>query len=264
MKNKRFFTKGLLLAATLATGLTLGACSTTNEQGQVYAGDIEISDPFEDTNRAVFAFNNVVDDTVIHPVLRGYRTVLPSEAREGVHNFLINIGSPVNFINQLLQGDVDGAGDTFVRTAVNTLIGLGGLIDVAGHEGIEHDPEDFGQTLGTWGVGHGPYLVVPLLGPSSLRDYSGYFVDSMMDPIRIYYDNIDEMHIYYTKTGVRYMDMRNELMDLLIDLEASSIDYYASVRSTYYQNRAAMVKDQKTGDLDNVQIPDYDYYDEDY
>ena len=225
---------------TLGAGLMLAACSTTSEGGD--AG--QISDPFEGTNRAVFAFNNAVDDAIIHPVVKGYRTVVPKPGRTGLRNFLRNLKSPVTFTNQVLQGDVKGAGDVAVRTTVNTLLGFGGLIDIAGHEGIEYEQEDFGQTLGVWGVGHGPYIVVPFLGPSSLRDYSGYFVDMLADPLRWYLHNIDEEGWYYAKLGADYLDLRESLIDVLKDLESSSIDYYAAVRSTYAQRRDALVRDQ--------------------
>ncbi len=258
MKNNTVFTRTVLVAATLIIGFGLSACSTSSDEGQIYAGDIEITDPLEESNRTVFAFNNTVDNVVINPVIKGYRAVVPSPARTGLHNFLVNLGAPIDFMNQILQGDVGGAGDTLVRTVVNTFVGIGGLWDVAGVEGIEREPEDFGQTLATWGVGHGPFLVVPFLGPSSLRDYSGYFVDAYADPLRFYYHNINEMHIYYKKAGVEYFDLRESLYDVLNDLEASSIDYYATMRSAYYQNRQAAVNDENTDDAVESDIPDYE------
>ena len=113
--------------------------------------------------------------------------------------------------------------------------------------GLPYEQEDFGQTLAVWGVGHGPYLVVPFLGPSSLRDYAGYAVDTFADPLRWYLHNIDEEGWYYAKLGADYIDLRESLIDVLKDLEASSIDYYAAVRSTYVQRREALVNDQAPG-----------------
>lgn len=233
--------RSLLLAA--CAGFLLAGCSTIGE-GHQANGSLEIHDPFESTNRAVFAFNDVVSDAVVHPVVKGYRAVVPKPARSGVRNFLRNLKSPVILANQLLQGDVDGAENAFVRGVVNTLVGLGGLFDVASKEGIKYEQEDFGQTLGVWGVDHGPYLVVPFIGPSSLRDYTGYAVDSFADPLRWYLHNVDHDGLYYAKLGADYLDLRESLMDVLEDLEASSIDYYAAIRSTYYQRRDALVKDQ--------------------
>ncbi|MCB9983789.1 MAG: VacJ family lipoprotein [Rhodospirillales bacterium] len=224
------------------------------------AGGIEVSDPFEDVNRAIFSFNTAVDKAVIHPVAKGYNAVVPEPARTGVDNALKNLRSPVTLANQLLQGDLEGAGDVVVRAVVNTLLGLGGLVDLAGHEGIEYEGEDFGQTLATWGVGHGPYLVVPILGPSSTRDYIGYAVDSFADPLRWYLFNIEEEGIYYGKVGMDYLNLRASLVDVLEDLERSSIDYYAATRSAYYQRREALVNDQGSDVITAPAIPDYDDY----
>lgn len=252
--NRTKFSSLILL---LGASTVLAACAGSSD-GSVM-GDQQISDPFESSNRAVFAFNSVVDDTVVHPVVKGYRAVVPKPARSGVKNFLRNLKSPVRFGNQLLQGDVEGAGNEFVRTVVNTLIGVGGVFDVAGAEGLEYEAEDFGQTLGVWGVGHGPYMVVPFLGPSSLRDYVGYAVDSFADPLRIYLANIDEEHWYYQKLGADYLVLRDDLVDVLEDLESSSIDYYAAVRSTYYQSRAALVADQSSSAPSIADFDDEDF-----
>jgi phospholipid-binding lipoprotein MlaA len=208
------------------------------------AGDDEISDPLESSNRAVFKFNTAVDNAVIHPIAKGYRAIVPQPARTGVRNFLRNLKSPTTFANQLLQGDIGGAGDVLARTAINSTIGIAGLIDVAGKFGMPYEAEDFGQTMGVWGVGHGPYIVVPILGPSSLRDYAGYFVDSYADPLRWWAHNTDNEGWYYAKMGVDYLDLRESLVDVLEDLQKSSIDHYASVRSVYYQRRAAMLRDE--------------------
>ncbi|MCF8496424.1 MAG: VacJ family lipoprotein [Alphaproteobacteria bacterium] len=249
------FSSLAVIAGLLAAGTMLSSCSTQNRASNMSAD--EIQDPFESTNRAVFSFNKAVDDAVIHPVIKGYRTVVPKPARTGVTNFLRNLKSPVRFANQILQGDVSGAGTEFVRTAINTTVGVGGVFDVAGHEGIKYEQEDFGQTLGVWGVDHGPYVVVPFLGPSSVRDYAGYAVDSFADPLRWYLHNTDREGWYYAKLGADYLDLRDSLMNVLEDLEASSIDYYAAVRSTYYQRRNALTNDQ-IGSVTGAALPDFD------
>lgn len=230
--------KTLLVALCASMALTACASSQSNPTG------VGIADPMEGTNRAVFAFNDAMDDAIIHPMLKGYRYVVPKPARTGLHNVLRNLKSPVTMANQLLQGDLDGAGDVFVRAVVNSLLGIGGIFDVAGYEGIEYEAEDFGQTLAVWGVGHGPYMVVPLFGPASLRDGTGFIVDSLADPLRYYMHNIDEEEWYYVKVGLDYIDLRDGLMDILEDLESSSFDYYAAVRSTYVQRREALVNDE--------------------
>ena len=251
------YMRNMMIVIVACAALSLGACSTTAHYSTQH--DTEIHDPFEDTNRAIFAFNNVFNDTLIHPVAKGYKAAVPEPVRNGVSNFLQNLKSPLNFMNQLLQGDLRGAGKVLTRVIVNSLIGVGGIIDIAGHEGIEHETEDFGQTLATWGVGHGPYIVLPIIGPSTMRDYAGFAVDAFADPLRFYAYNTDNDGLYYTKIGVDYLDLRISLVDVLEDLKANSIDYYAAVRSIYFQRRAAMVRDEKGSDrTESFDIPDYD------
>ncbi len=247
VKTKR--NKGLQVALVMATlaAPALVSCSTA-PQNQVMVGDIVIHDPLEGTNRAIMSFNGAVDKAVIHPVVKGYRYVVPDFARTGLRNFLRNLKSPIRFANQLLQGDLEGAGTVLERTVINTLIGAGGLFDVAGYEGIEYEHEDFGQTLAVWGVGHGPYLVMPFLGPSSLRDGAGYAVDGFADPLRFYLKSTDREGLYYTKLGLDYLDLRESLVDVLEDLDETSIDYYAAVRSAYYQRRQALANDETLED----------------
>lgn len=239
--------------------LTLGACAGASQKGEIIEGGMVINDPFEEQNRRVMAFNKVIDDNVIHPTITGYRTITPQPVRSGLRNVLRNLHSPITLANQVLQGDMDGAGTVVVRTVINTILGIGGVFDLAGYEGIDYEPEDFGQTLAVWGVDHGPYMVVPFIGPSSLRDYTGYFADGYADPLRLYLFNIDEQPLYYGKFGADYLDLRDSLMDTMTELEASSFDYYAAVRSTYYQHRQALVNDQKgTAQSSIPSIPDYD------
>ena len=240
MKNTNF-TYLALVAATLL----IGACSSTENSPNTSLSASEISDPLESSNRRVFKFNNAVDQVIINPVVKGYRYVVPRPARKGVRNFLRNLKSPTTFANQLLQGDLGGAADVAGRFAVNSTVGVLGIFDVADRLGLRYEPEDFGQTLGVWGVGHGPYLVVPILGPSSVRDYAGYFVDSYADPLRWFlFGHGDAEGWYYAKVGADYIDLRESLIDVLEDLEKSSIDYYAAVRSTYYQRREALKNDE--------------------
>ena len=153
--NKRFFSLTVLAAFAV---LTLSSCAS-NDDGYNTA---EISDPFEGVNRGILEFNTVVDEAVLEPVARGYRYLIPQPGRKGVRNFLRNLSSPTLLMNELLQGDFEGAGNVMVRAVVNTLIGVGGLFDVAGAENIPYEPEDFGQTMAVWGVGHGPYIMAPI------------------------------------------------------------------------------------------------------
>ncbi len=250
---------GTIALATLAGGCSYDPSNKFTENG------IEIYDPLEEQNRRMMAFNQSFDKTVLNPVLRGYRTVTPKPARTGVSNVLRHLGTPVVFTNQLLQADFSGAKNTALRGVINTFVGLGGLFDVAAYEGIEYEHEDFGQTLAVWGVDYGPYMVVPFIGASSLRDYGGYFADSAIDPVRWYLTNVEKDALYYGKFSVNYLDLRDSLMDTLNEVEASSLDYYAATRSIYYQNRNASILDQRdSSELMIPSIPDYDEDEFDY
>lgn len=158
--------------------LSLGACASTppTEAGAV-------ADPYEGFNRQMFAFNNGVDQYALAPAASVYETVTPAFARDRVGDFLGNLKSPVIFVNDVLQAQPDRAGDTFFRFTINTTIGLVGLWDAAEYFGIDGHREDFGQTLAVWGVGSGPYLVMPLLGPTSPRDLLGSGIDRAFDPL---------------------------------------------------------------------------------
>lgn len=243
-----------VLALSCVMALSVTACSTTAEQ----SGDYAAMDPFEDVNRGVHAFNEGVDKAVLEPVAKGYRAVTPKGIRLGLRNFLRNLRSPVDLGNQVLQGDVEGATNQTARTFINTLAGFGGIVDVAEMGGIPYEPEDFGQTLAVWGVDHGAYVVMPLLGPSSIRDGAGLLVDSYFDPLRMYAFNIDEEEWHYTRTAVGIVDKREELLDVIDDLRKNSFDYYAALRSAYFQNRESLVNDSDPNFTSGPAIPDYD------
>lgn len=247
------------LALVAVLSVSLGACASTGaNQDARYTGDEEISDPFEGGNRAILSFNEAVDKAVLEPVARGYRYVAPKPVRTGVRNFLRNLKSPVTMGNQLLQGDMEGLANATGRLFINTLLGVGGLIDVADMGGIPYEAEDFGQTLAVWGVGNGPYIMIPLLGPSTMRDGTGMLVDSFADPVRIYMFNHDLEWLHYTRVGVSIVDQREELLDLVDDLRRNSFDYYASLRSAYYQRRNALINDMDPSVSAGPEIPDYD------
>lgn len=228
--------KFLPLALASVAILALSACAS--------GPDGEIADPIEGVNRGIFKFNDAVDTAVLRPVAVGYREAVPQPARTGVRNFLRNLKSPTIIANNLLQGDLEGVGNSTTRLAANTMFGLGGIFDVAGAEGVRYEEEDFGQTLGVWGVGNSPYIVLPLLGPSSARDATGMIVDSYADPVKLWLTNTDNEGWYYGLVGVRTIDTREALLDVLDDLKKNSIDYYAATRSSYAQRREALVRDE--------------------
>lgn len=261
-RNGKGSASKLLLTAIAL--FSLGGCSTMNSSEVIDSGNV-INDPYEEMNRKVMSFNMAVDHTLINPVIRGYRTVTPQPARTGIQNFLRNLRAPIDLLNQILQGDLAGARNITLRAAINSSLGLGGIFDVAGYEGIEYEPEDFGQTLAVWGIDHGPYFVAPFIGASSLRDYTGFFADSMADPFRWYLHNINKEGLYYAKAGANYLTLRDSLHDTLTELELSSFDYYAAVRSTYYQHRKAMVNDVSgKPDLEEFNFPEIPDFEDDY
>lgn len=240
-----------MFSVTLLVGaLSLSACASDK------ANNAEIYDPLEGVNRTTLKMNEVADKAILKPVAQGYRAVTPEAGRTVVSNFLRNLNSPVIIGNELLQGDLEGAGNATARLVINTLAGFGGILDLAADGGIEHQPEDFGQTLATWGVGDGMYVVLPLMGPSSLRDASGRMVDSFADPLRTYLFNIDDDHLHYTRVGATVVSEREALIEVIDDLRRNSFDYYAALRSAYVQRRQALINDQ--GANGAMEIPDYD------
>ncbi len=252
MKNNNYKKLFLTVCSTAVMCVALAGCASTQQ------ADGEVYDPMEGMNRAVFDVNDAIDQALAEPIARGYRAVTPKLARDGLRNFLRNLRSPVNVANQILQGDIEGAAGDISRFAMNTTIGIGGLFDVAAETGLEYEYEDFGQTLGVWGVDHGAYLVLPLMGPSSMRDATGMLVDTIADPVRIYLYNTDREGWYYARAGATALDKREELLDALDDLRKNSFDYYAAMRSAYMQRRQALVNDDDPGKFEAPSIPDYD------
>lgn len=220
-----------------------------------------VYDPLEPLNRSIFKVNEAVDFIVLQPVAATYRQVVPDPLQEMVTNFLRNLATPVTLLNELLQGDWEGAEVAVTRFFLNSTVGLAGVIDIAGYNTPElaHRSEDFGQTLGVWGVGDGPYLVLPLLGPSNLRDGFGRIVDTASDPLTYY----DDETFAWTRRGLSAVDARARTLDALDEIKRSSIDFYAAVRSLYWQNRRSEIFDG-TPPVDDT-FPDFDdFEDEDF
>lgn len=223
-----------LLASALLVACLAG-CATT--QGPSSAQDV--SDPIEPVNRAVFSFNMFVDRWVLEPVARAYRFVTPEAARRSVSNFLANLRSPVIFANDALQGERERAGITLGRFMINTTMGVAGLFDPATALGYPRHDEDLGQTLGVWGVPAGPYLMLPLLGPSNGRDTAGRVGDYFINPLNHCCITQDERLGLLGTTAVSEREANIELLD---DLRANSIDLYATIRTIYTQKRAADIR----------------------
>lgn len=228
-------------------GLGLWAAGCASDTASV---STDPNDPWESWNRQVFAMNMKVDRAVIKPVAQAYTDVVPEPARTGVHNFLNNLDSPIVFTNDLLQGEVELAGETVGRFGLNSTLGLGGLVDLATPAGIPYHDSDFGQTLGVWGVGGDPYLVLPFLGPSNPRDLTGTVADNFMDPL-MYLGIRSYTYWAIGHEGVSVLDSRARNLGTIDQLEQGSVDEYASARSLYRQYRNSHIQHGKS-DVKNL------------
>jgi phospholipid-binding lipoprotein MlaA len=215
----------------------------------------EDRDPWEGFNRGVFSFNETIDEWVLEPVARGYDTVMPNPLQTCVSNFFRNLQAPISSVNNLLQGKPKGAATEVGRFTTNVVLGLAGFLDPATYFGLERRDEDFGQTLGVWGLSQGPYLVLPLLGPSTVRDTGGLMVDSAMNP-----------SWYYLRTAVTVgsrivntVNARSLVLKEVEDAREASLDFYVFVRDAYLQHREAEVSDH--GEVER-EVDDSLYYPE--
>ncbi|MGF1641415.1 MAG: VacJ family lipoprotein, partial [Rhodospirillales bacterium] len=231
--------QGLALAAmiVLATG-----CASVPDRSdtEAYAEFREVNDPLEPLNRGIFEANRALDVMFLRPAAIMFREFLPPPFQRGIHNFLSNLRTPVVLANDLLQGEMERAGATIARFLINTTLGVGGLDDPASDLGWQNHDEDFGQTLAVWGLPEGPFLMLPIIGPSNPRDAVGLLVDSLLiDPIAwwIRADTDSRTWIGYTRAGVTAVGARARLYEELDELEKTSLDLYASIRSLYRQHR---------------------------
>lgn len=226
-----------LLAIALFSGL-LSACAapdSTIDKSEKYA-DVD-SDPIEPLNRFIFEFNRIVDSIILKPVAQGYDAVVPDRGKVMVSNFVSNIKEPVTFVNSALQTDPQNTFCTLWRFAINSTVGIGGLFDAASEIGLKNRDTGFGDTFAIYGADAGPYIVIPILGPSNVRDGLGRLGDVVVDPVS-YTDNA----VFYSIVGVKTVDGRYHTLKLLDDIYASSIDPYATIRSGYTQHRKAQIK----------------------
>jgi phospholipid-binding lipoprotein MlaA len=223
-------------APLTAAALLLSGCAT--QPG-------EPNDPLEVPNRFMFAINQTVDLLVIRPVSVTYRDWAPAPVQRGVTNVLNNLGEPVTAINEAAQGEPERAAKTVARFFVNSTVGLLGIFDVAKTMGLQPTKEDFGQTLAVWSKNPedgGPYLVLPLVGPSNARDAVGLLVDNLIDPFTIAGRKLNVEYLLYARTVMAGIDARTRTMQALDDLEKNSLDFYAAVRSAYTQRRISMIR----------------------
>ena len=250
----KFFKNLIFVTFTLITFNVWGADSdnvnTNSEDFKTTAYEDKIFDPIEPINRAIFSFNNLADKVILEPTAKGYKK-LPSPIQNGIGNFLNNLKLPLVVVNQVLQGQIKNASNSTGRFLINSTAGLLGLVDVADKIGLEQTQEDFGQTLATWGVGDGFYIVLPIFGPSNLRDSAGMVLTYVTDPINAYAFTEDESWILPLRTATNAIDQRSQIIAEVNALRDNSLDYYAAVRSSYYQNRKAAILNTD----DNSQTP---------
>ena len=244
--------KKILLTSLITLIFTFNAFAGTDGEFNLSKNNPkQIKDCFEGLNRATFALNQGLDKVIFKPVAKAYRT-LPSPVRTGTNNVLVNLSSLVTIPNNVLQGEIKTAGVNTGRFIINTTVGILGIFDVATKMGFsEYEKEDYGQTLGVWGVGPGCYLVLPVLGPSTVRDTAGSFINVMGgDP---YYnmsahgnnEYLDKSDYMLTKT-LTAVDFRSKNLETFDNLEKNSLDFYASVKSLYLQDRQRKIANTKT------------------
>ena len=219
----------------------------------------DVNDPLERVNRAIFEFNEVIHEGLLGPVAHAYNRNVPKAFRTGVSNFLTNLSSPISIANNLLQGNLAAALDLFARLIVNSTIGMGGIADVVSELDGEPKKEDFGQTLGVWGMGEGFYLVLPIFGPSSPRDAVGKFiVDPYFSPFAQWVGNTDRDNVSYAKQGLSGIDEFAGVVDELGQIRKTSVDYYAAIRSLYRQKRKSEISNGEGFDLPPIPNLGYD------
>jgi phospholipid-binding lipoprotein MlaA len=217
------------LAITVGIGTGLGGCATSGNP----------KDPIEGFNRGVFAFNETLDKAAIKPLAQGYEAVVPLPGRTGIANFFSNINDVVVALNSLLQGKFMDAASDLGRVLVNTTLGIGGLFDIASELGLEQHDEDFGQTLGRWGVGDGAYLVLPVFGPRTVRDAGGLVVDTVTNPLSY----LDDVSTRNALLGARLISTRAQLLPADKAIDEASLDKYAYIRDAYLQRRRNLIFD---------------------
>jgi phospholipid-binding lipoprotein MlaA len=225
--------KSFALSAFAVTALALSGCASFKAAAP--------GDPLEPINRGVFSFNNTFDHYLFKPIAKGYDAALPVPVKKGVSNVFQNASDVQSVVSDALQLKGAKLGDDLGRVMLNTTIGIGGIFDLATPMGIERGNEDFGQTLGYWGLGQGPYLMVPFLGPSTLRDAVGRYADGKVDPV----SNLSSVPVRNSLMGARVVDTRVGLFPAEALMNQAALDRYTFMRSAYLQRRQSLVLDGK-------------------
>lgn len=220
----------------------------------------EANDPLEGYNRAMHQFNDTLDRYIVKPVAKGYKNITPNMVQTGINNFFSNLDDVTVIVNNLLQGKLNNTASDTGRLVINTTAGIAGIIDVATELNLKKHNEDFGQTLGYWGIGTGPYIVWPFLGPSDVRDSVGRVVDWTTDPLNY----VENETIQYSLEAVKIIDKRANLLDASKIVDEAALDPYEFIRDGYLQRRQYLVYDgvPPDMDIDNMDDEDFDDMDE--
>lgn len=247
-----------ILVFTLFSLFVMSGCATTQPQSTS-----EIYDPFEGLNRNVYGFNESVDHAIIGPLANSYSRNVPKPARLGLRNFFANASAPSTFVNDVLQAKPQRAAETLSRFIINSTVGIGGLFDVAGQSGLEGHTEDFGQTLGYWGVPMGAYFVAPLLGPSNLRDTTGRLVDIAFDPLTWTSFGVNNLSTAFNgvETVALAIDTRAEF-DAALETIRAQPEPYVALRRGYSAQRKSAIRDGVVADENFDDLPDFDDFDD--
>jgi phospholipid-binding lipoprotein MlaA len=232
---------GFALAAFVSAGLSGCATPPPADNTAAVAEFKESNDPLEPTNRVMYQINDGIDTVLMRPLAQGYRAVTPQPVRDGIHNLLTNMGAPVVLANDMLQGKPRRAGDSFMRFLINSTIGIGGLVDVAKDLGYPYHDNGFGTTLALWGVDEGPFLFLPILGPSNPRDFVGFGADMAMDPWTWVGSGEGKTIFTWTRAGLGALDGRERVLDDVDSIKKTALDPYATFRSLYRQHRNAEI-----------------------
>jgi phospholipid-binding lipoprotein MlaA len=244
----------MLAASMLLLGPLLGCATPPPASNPDAVADFkEADDPLEPTNRVLYAINDGIDTVILRPIALAYRKVVPEPVRTGIHNVLSNLSTPVQLGNDILEAKPRRAGDTTMRFLINTTIGVVGVFDVAKGLGYPDHETDFGMTLALWGVGDGPFLFLPVLGPTNPRDAIGYGVDGVSDPFNWVGQGTVVTALNWTKWGLNAVDQRERVLDTIDSIKKTALDPYATFRSLYRQHRRAAI--EKTRNDNSATIP---------
>jgi phospholipid-binding lipoprotein MlaA len=246
----------LAILAMMAFALSGCATRPAADDPDAVADYEQTNDPLEPTNRVFYAINNGLDTVILRPAALAYRAILPGPVREGVHNVLSNIGTPVQLSNDILEGKARRAGDTTMRFLINTTAGALGIFDVATKWGYPNHDADFGMTLANWGVPEGPFLFLPVLGPSNPRDAAGFGVDIALDPFTWIGPKHDTgLTVFnWTRYGLNALDSRERVLDALDQIKKTALDPYATFRSLYRQHRHGQIEELRKDNRTSVPV----------